>query len=130
FKYLSLHYSWYARFAEKGDTAPKDIHPNKCRKAGVTRVNLTQRVPHQSADIINNPEEYVALADAFTNYFEIVRVALAVYLPKETAELQMFVEELPLGATSPSHPFAGFVVNISSCTWAHRDAKDLEFCLI
>ncbi|KAJ7157816.1 DNA topoisomerase [Mycena filopes] len=130
FKYLSLHYSWYCRFAEQGDTAPKNLHPNKCRKKNVSRVNITQRVPHQTQEISEDPEAYVGLADAFTSYFEIVSQAMTIYLPEETKELKMFVEELPLAATSPCYPFAGFVANISSCTWAHRDGKDLKLCLI
>ncbi|KAJ7710571.1 hypothetical protein B0H17DRAFT_1324253 [Mycena rosella] len=32
FKYLSCHYSWYARYAEKGGNAPKGGHPDKIRK--------------------------------------------------------------------------------------------------
>ncbi|KAJ7023959.1 hypothetical protein C8F04DRAFT_1132826 [Mycena alexandri] len=129
FKYLSLHYSWYARFAEKGHTAPKDVHPDKCKKVGVKHVNLTGRVPHQSSELLEEPEEYAALANAFTNFFEILKVAVAYYLPDDTKELSIYVDELPLGATSPCHPFGGFVINISSCTWGHRD-KDKNMCLI
>lgn len=29
-----------------------------------------------------------------------------------------------------AYPFAGYVLNINCCTFAHRDAKDLEFCCI
>ncbi|KAJ7186562.1 hypothetical protein C8R46DRAFT_276527 [Mycena filopes] len=89
FKYLSLHYSWYCRFAENGDKAPKDLHPNKCRKKTVSRVNITQRVPHQTQEISQDPEEYVALADAFTGYFEIVSEAVSVFVRSITILLIM-----------------------------------------
>ncbi|KAJ7646270.1 hypothetical protein DFH06DRAFT_898236, partial [Mycena polygramma] len=130
FKYLSIHYSWYARFAEKGHTAPTDVHPDKLRKDHGGRVNIRGRTPHQSKEILDNPGEYALLAEAFTDLFEFLRVALKEFLPEDTMELSMYAEELPLHASSPCYPFGGFVINLSSCTWSHRDKKDKRLCLI
>ncbi|KAJ7500567.1 hypothetical protein B0H11DRAFT_2189430 [Mycena galericulata] len=112
FKYLSCHYSWYARYAEKGTTAPKDSHPDNVRKDHRGRVNFEQRFPHASKEM-RNTEEYALLAEAYTDFFEILRVALKEYLPEETDELSIYVEHLPLDASSPCYPFGGFVINLS-----------------
>lgn len=47
----------------KGEGAPEDIHPNFIRKQGVSRVNHTQRAPHPSEEMINDPEETELLAE-------------------------------------------------------------------
>jgi len=52
------------------------------------------------------------------------------YLPEDYDELSMFVEHLPLDASSPCYPFGGYVVNVRSCTWAHRDSGDKKLCLV
>ncbi|KAJ7896907.1 hypothetical protein B0H13DRAFT_2522226 [Mycena leptocephala] len=39
FQYLSCHYTWYARFAENGSGAPKDVHPDNLRKDHEKKVN-------------------------------------------------------------------------------------------
>jgi hypothetical protein len=51
-------------------------------------------------------------------------------LPEDTEELRIFVDNLPLGASSPCYPFGGFVININSCTRAHCDCKDQRLCLV
>ncbi|KAJ7456869.1 hypothetical protein B0H11DRAFT_1617531, partial [Mycena galericulata] len=129
FKYLSIHFSWYCRYAEKGHSAPKNIHPDKIKKAHGGRVNITQRTPHKSKELLDQPEEYAILAEAFTDFFQILRVALEKYLPEDTRELSFYIDKLPLGASSPCYPFGGFVVNLDACTWAHRD-KDRRLCLV
>ncbi|KAF8198708.1 hypothetical protein K438DRAFT_1584008, partial [Mycena galopus ATCC 62051] len=130
FQYLSLHYSWYARYAEKGHSAPKGSHPHKLRKTDAGRVNVTQRVPRPSKDMMDHPEEYTALADAFTDFFEHICFTLEEHLPKDTQEICMFIDELPLHASSPCYPFGGFVINISACSWGHRDGKDKLDCAV
>ncbi|KAJ7916118.1 hypothetical protein B0H13DRAFT_2323610 [Mycena leptocephala] len=130
FKYLSLHYSWYARYAEQGHSAPKDVHCNKSRKTKRGRVNMTQRTPHPSKNMVDKPGEYAVLATAFTDFFELLHVSLESLLPEDTDELSMYVEELPLHASSPCYPFGGFVINISACSWGHRDKKDKRKCLV
>ncbi|KAJ7757360.1 hypothetical protein DFH07DRAFT_742135 [Mycena maculata] len=129
FKYLSCHYSWYARFAEKSTNAPQDAHPDDIHKDHRGRVNFTQRLPRHSKEM-RNTEEYTLLAEAYTDFFEILRVALKEYLPEDTAELSIYVEHLPLDASSPCYPFGGFILNISACTWAHRDGGDKRLCLV
>ncbi|KAJ7745246.1 hypothetical protein B0H14DRAFT_3606520 [Mycena olivaceomarginata] len=130
FQYLSCHYTWYARYAEKGKGAPAGVHPNKVHKKGAARVNLSQRVPHLAKDILDHPQEYTLLAEAFSDFFEILRVALAQYLPEDTVELSIYCESLPLHASSPCYPFGGFVINLQACTWAHCDRFDKHLCLV
>ncbi|KAJ7231750.1 hypothetical protein C8J57DRAFT_985120, partial [Mycena rebaudengoi] len=52
------------------------------------------------------------------------------YLLDDYDEPSIYVEALPLDAASPSYPFGGFVINLSSCTWAHRDKGDKTLCLV
>ncbi|KAJ7018405.1 hypothetical protein C8F04DRAFT_977306 [Mycena alexandri] len=134
FKYLSIHYDWYARMPPKGHDAPKEIHPNNLGKAHGACVNMRQRVPYESKETLDKPEEYAHLADALTDFFTVisvsVRLLVAHLMPEDTKELKMYVDQLPLGASSPCYPFGGFVINIDSCTRAHRDPKDLWLCLI
>ncbi|KAJ7691440.1 hypothetical protein B0H17DRAFT_935070, partial [Mycena rosella] len=51
-------------------------------------------------------------------------------LPEDYDELSIYVEALLLDAASPCYPFGGFVINISACTWAHRDKGDKHLCLV
>ncbi|KAJ7771121.1 hypothetical protein DFH07DRAFT_734921 [Mycena maculata] len=133
FQYLSVHYVWYARFGEKGDGAPADVHPDNLRKEGKGKSNLYQRLPRESKELQQNKEEYKRIADAFTDFFDLVRVAVSalfkLYLGIEYDQVSMFAETLPLGASSPAYPFSGFVLNISSCTWSHRDG-DKVMCFV
>ncbi|KAJ7038762.1 hypothetical protein C8F04DRAFT_1179434 [Mycena alexandri] len=124
FKYLSIHYSWYARYTEKGHSAPKNVHPDKVKKKHVKHVNLIQRGPYKSKELLDKPEEYALLAEAFTDFFGFLRVTVAKYIPEDTRELSFYVDKLPLGESSPCYPFGGFVVNLDSCTWGHVD-KDV-----
>ncbi|KAJ7191546.1 hypothetical protein GGX14DRAFT_296130, partial [Mycena pura] len=128
FKYLSCHYSWYTRFAENGKNAPKGVHPDQLRKDHNGRVNFDQRQAHPSKDM--GTAEWALLADAYTDFFEILRVALKKYLPEDYDQLSIYCESLPLDASSPAYPFGGFVLNIAACTWAHRDKGDKRLCLV
>ncbi|KAJ7065101.1 hypothetical protein B0H15DRAFT_794627, partial [Mycena belliarum] len=130
FKYLSCHYSWYSRYGEKGNGAPTDAHPDNLRKAHGGRVNWNQRGPHQSKEILQNPREYTLLAEAYTDFFELLRIAFKHYLPSQYDEVHIYADSLPLGASSPAYPFGGFVVNISACSWGHRDELDKVMCFI
>ncbi|KAJ6628617.1 hypothetical protein B0H10DRAFT_1638466, partial [Mycena sp. CBHHK59/15] len=129
FKYYSCHYTWYNRFGEKGFTAPANVHPNNIRKDHDGRVNFTQRFPHQAKEITEHREEYDILSKAFHPFFEYLRPQLRHLLPEEYAELDVYIEVLPLSASCPSAPFGGFVVNVNSCTWGHRDG-DCLLCLV
>ncbi|KAK7026565.1 hypothetical protein R3P38DRAFT_2705473 [Favolaschia claudopus] len=130
FKYFSCHYSWYARFAEQGDGAPADIHADNLRKDHTGRVNFDQRLPHQSKEIFQNPEDHALLAEAFADFFELIRVAFKHYLPEQYSELHIYADSLPLCAASPAYPFGGFVINVSGCSWGHRDEGDNILCFV
>ncbi|KAG6905728.1 hypothetical protein DXG01_001094 [Tephrocybe rancida] len=110
-RFLALHYSHYHRYAEKGHSAPKDVHPDCVHKQGV-RANVHQHVPHESKDIECNPQECDSLAEFLQEIIDFVKTNLAHYLPKDYVELTAYVEELPLNARSPAYPFGGFVVNL------------------
>jgi hypothetical protein len=56
------------------------VHPNKVHKKGAARVNLSQRVPHLAKDILDHPQEYTLLAEAFSDFFEILRVVVSLFL--------------------------------------------------
>ncbi|KAJ6479154.1 hypothetical protein C8R45DRAFT_797219, partial [Mycena sanguinolenta] len=136
YNFLSIHYSWYARYAQKvwssvvylvlllilfsqGHTAPQDTHPDNLSKKNKGKCNITQQGPHQSKEILDNLKEYNLLAEAFTDIFEFLRVALEKYIPQDCCELSFYAEQLPLNASSPCFPFAGFVININVATWGH-----------
>ncbi|KAJ7865572.1 hypothetical protein B0H14DRAFT_2255112, partial [Mycena olivaceomarginata] len=92
--------------------------------------NLSQWVPHLAKDILDHPQEYALLAEVFSDSFEILRVALAQYLPEDTAELSIYCKSLPLHTSSPCYPFGRFVINLQACTWAHRDRFDKHLCVV
>ncbi|KAJ7470612.1 hypothetical protein FB451DRAFT_345152 [Mycena latifolia] len=115
YRYLSCHYTWYARFAEKGEGAPPDVHPNNLRSDNHEgHVNFNQRFPHQSKEIIENREEFLILAQAYQAFFEWLRVQLKHLLPEEFEQLSIWCDALPLGSDSPAAPFGGFVINLNS----------------
>lgn len=96
FKYLACHYSWYARYAEKvsyfsrrriqfyifvqGTNAPDNAHPDNVRRDHKGRVNFEQRNAHRSKDM-KNVEQYAILVEAYTDFFELLRVAVRPCLP-------------------------------------------------
>ncbi|KAJ7771977.1 hypothetical protein DFH07DRAFT_953265 [Mycena maculata] len=113
FQYLSVHYVWYARFGEKGDGAPADVHPDNLCKEGKGKSNLYQRLPRESKELQQTKEEYKRIADAFTDFFDLVRVAFKLYLGIEYDQVSMFAEDTSSG----------------SCTWSHRDG-DKVMCFV
>ncbi|KAG6819293.1 hypothetical protein H0H93_013295 [Arthromyces matolae] len=129
YKFLSLHYSWYSRYAEKGDGAPI-VHPHYVYKEGSIKVNTSQRVPRCSNDIQDDPQEHDVLAMLLKNVFKFVDENLKHHLPDEYHSLIAYVENLPLRSTSPAYPFGGFVINISVSTHGHRDFGDKILCVV
>lgn len=130
----------------QGKDAPDGAHPDDVHRDHRGRVNFEQRNAHRSKDM-KNVEEYSILVEAYTDFFELLRVAVRLvylfcdwffmlshqlkeYLPEDYDELSIYVEQLPLDAASPCYPFAGFVINLSACTWAHRDKGDKRLCLV
>ncbi|KAJ6511160.1 hypothetical protein C8R45DRAFT_1162689 [Mycena sanguinolenta] len=121
FSYKSDHHAWYARYGENGTGAP-DAHPDNVSKNHGQRVNFEQRYAHRSKEM-KDTEEYTILAEAYSDFFQLLQLA-------EYNELSVFVEHLPLDASSPCYPFGGFVVNLRVCTWAHRDHGDKKICIV
>ncbi|KAK6989043.1 hypothetical protein R3P38DRAFT_2403674, partial [Favolaschia claudopus] len=103
----------------KGQSA--DVHPDHLKKTDRGKVNIEQRMPRESKELRDNHEEYALLAEAFADFFDLIRVALKAYLPEKYDEIKIVADSLPFGGSSPAYPFTGFVLNVSSCTWAHRD---------
>ncbi|KAJ6483357.1 hypothetical protein C8R45DRAFT_1001160 [Mycena sanguinolenta] len=128
FSYKSDHHSWYARYAENGTSAP-DAHPDNVSKNHGQRVNFQQRYTHRSKEM-KDTEEYTILAEAYSDFFQLLQLAVKKYLPEEYDELSFFVEHLPLDTSSPCYPFGGFVINLRVCTWAHRDHGDKKICIV
>ncbi len=92
FTYRACHYSWYARYSEKvfqfklfstcltisqGTDAPEG-HPDHVRKDHNGRVNFEQRNAHRSKEM-KNTEEYAILAEAYSDFFELLRIAVGVF---------------------------------------------------
>lgn len=46
------------------------------------------------------------------------------------AELEVFLDFIPLKQRSPFHPFTGMVLNINCCTTVHRDPQDRKICVV
>ncbi|KAJ7259445.1 hypothetical protein C8J57DRAFT_1073108 [Mycena rebaudengoi] len=132
YNYLACHFSWYNRYAEKGHTAPKDVHPNVVCKEGVKHVNHSQRGPLRSAEMREGcgPTETEILAELIKLITIIVEFHIKKLLPEEYDKITVYVSQLPLNECSHAHPFGGFVVNISVATRGHRDAGDKLFCVV
>ncbi|KAJ7836547.1 hypothetical protein B0H14DRAFT_3870752 [Mycena olivaceomarginata] len=58
----------------QGKGAPQ-AHPDNVRKDHAGRVNFEQRNVHRSKDM-KDPNEYSVLVEAYTDFFEILRIAL------------------------------------------------------
>ncbi|KAJ7465829.1 hypothetical protein B0H11DRAFT_1922105 [Mycena galericulata] len=91
---------------KRGTGAP-DTHPDNVRKDHKGRTNFDQRYVHNTSKEMKDMEQYAILAEAYSDFFELLRVALKKFLPKEYDELSIFVEHLPLDASSPCYPFGG-----------------------
>ncbi|KAJ7272360.1 hypothetical protein C8J57DRAFT_1507215 [Mycena rebaudengoi] len=130
YRYLACHFSWYNRYAEKGHSAPKDVHPNYVHNKNSGRVNHSQRVPHRSAEMRDAPDETEILAELIQLITLIVEFHIKKLLPDDYETIKVYVSRLPLNERSHAHPFGGFVVNIAVATRGHRDAGDKLFCVV
>ncbi|KAF8135372.1 hypothetical protein K438DRAFT_1431550, partial [Mycena galopus ATCC 62051] len=131
YSYLSCHYSWYSRFGEKGHEAPQDAdHLDHVQRDHGGRVNFSQRIPHESKDIIERPQEFDILSNAYNEIFEYIRIVILTRHPREYKRLSFYCDVLPMNASCPSYPFGGFVLNLRGVTWAHRDHGDLVLCVV
>ncbi|KAJ7922039.1 hypothetical protein B0H13DRAFT_2317802 [Mycena leptocephala] len=92
--FLAWHCNVWNRYGEKGDQAPKGIHPNYVQKEGRSAVNHTQRVPYVSKEIEENPEEAELLAEMIHLITIIVEYHLKKILPEEYEALKASLQEL------------------------------------
>ncbi|KAJ6487210.1 hypothetical protein C8R47DRAFT_518002 [Mycena vitilis] len=130
YSYLSCHYTWYARFGEKGHDAPQDAdHMNNVQRDDGARVNFGGRIPHESREMLDNLPEFAILADAYSDIFDYIRI-LQERSPDEYEGLRIFADVLPMNASSPAYPFGGFVLNLRASTWGHRDHGDKTLCVV
>ncbi|KAJ7735700.1 hypothetical protein B0H16DRAFT_1731120 [Mycena metata] len=131
FAFPSYHFTWYARYGEKGHLAPRDAkHMNNVQQDHGGRTNFTQRIPHESKEMLENLKEYSTLADVYADIFEYIRIMLEKRHPDAYEQISMYCDILPMNATSPAYPFGGFVVNIRAATSGHRDPGDELLCIV
>jgi hypothetical protein len=57
----------------QGKGAPAGVHPHRLRKVNVTRVNHTQRTPHESEDIANDTEEFQILTSIMEDLMDFIQ---------------------------------------------------------
>ncbi|KAK7008325.1 hypothetical protein R3P38DRAFT_2441854, partial [Favolaschia claudopus] len=106
YRFLSCHYSWYARYGEKGHTAPTTAaHMDHVQRGHGGRINFSQRTPHQSKEIRENAREYAVLCDAYEEVFDYIRVTLQKRFPDQYKGLSIYCDALPMNASSPCYPF-------------------------
>ncbi|KAG1778087.1 hypothetical protein EV702DRAFT_1196503 [Suillus placidus] len=117
--FLTMHFDYFTRFAEQGDGAPADIHPDLLRKTGKSRINFAQRIPYASSTIQSNTEQYFILTEIIQDVCNLVAQAIEKYLPDQYSQLNFL-----------SAPFTGMVLNIQCATIGHRDAEDVPICVV
>ncbi|KAJ7883087.1 hypothetical protein B0H13DRAFT_2344360 [Mycena leptocephala] len=128
--FLAWHCNVWNRYGEKGDDAPKGVHPEFVRKANTSKGNHSQRYPYVSKEVEENPEEAELLTEMIHLITIIVEYHLKKILPEEYEVIKVFVNQLPLNERSLAYPFGGFVINIGVATKAHRDRFDKIFCVV
>ncbi|KAK6988250.1 hypothetical protein R3P38DRAFT_2413723, partial [Favolaschia claudopus] len=131
YRFLSCNYMYYARFGEKGHSAPSTAaHMDHVQRSHGGRVNLTQRTPHESKEMRDNARDYAILCDAYEEVFDYIRVTLQKRFPGEYEDLSIYCDVLPMNAASASYPFGGFTLNLRAATRAHRDLGDKDICVV
>ncbi|KAJ6621440.1 hypothetical protein B0H10DRAFT_1945267 [Mycena sp. CBHHK59/15] len=104
----------------------KRIH-RSCHVHRTIYAKTTMAESTSPRDSRTKPRRLLNTGGAFHPFFEYLRPQLRHLLPEEYAELDVYIEVLPLSASCPSAPFGGFVVNVNSCTWGHRDVASCAF---
>ncbi|KAJ7661099.1 hypothetical protein B0H17DRAFT_1144802 [Mycena rosella] len=128
--YCATHKVFWARYGEQGHTAPKNVHPYNVRKEGATRVNFTQRAPHTSEEMKEDPMETELIAEFIKLVTIVIEFHLKTLLPNEYYSISVFASKLPLNERSLAHLFGGYVINIRVSTRGHRDTGDKLFCVV
>ncbi|RPD63948.1 hypothetical protein L227DRAFT_478131, partial [Lentinus tigrinus ALCF2SS1-6] len=114
----------------QGYDAPREVHPLKLYLANKKRTNHSQMVPYRSKECFLFQEEYDRLCNCLDQVFTWLQDKMECRLPQLCIDIKAFAEILPGQERSPAYPFSGFVINLNACTKAHRDAKDLQACLV
>jgi hypothetical protein len=121
----------------QGNEAPLKVHPYYLYREGPSKgsrgkkkVNHSQRLPHPSESIRNQPAEYEALVETLKDLCDYIGTLLGKHLPEEYDSIQLLLEDLPLQDRPPTYPFGGFVLNIQVCTNGHVDEFDDTICLV
>ncbi|KAG2039337.1 hypothetical protein BDR03DRAFT_1008971 [Suillus americanus] len=94
--FTTIHFDHYIRFAEKGHGAPTFTHSDLIKKAGVARVNHTQRLPYPSNTIHLNPDQYSSITNILQDFCSIVAQAIEKYLPDTYSHLNLACSIMPL----------------------------------
>ncbi|KAF7981009.1 hypothetical protein HWV62_35845 [Athelia sp. TMB] len=128
YRFFSEHFSWYNRYYEQGDGAPKDVHPDQLLKEGKLRANLNQRIPRESLDIRKHPDLYYHVSALMKDILEFIRENIAFHMPQQYKELEVHCDFLPLHDQPPGRPFTSMVVNLGAVTKGHRDGGDKTWC--
>jgi hypothetical protein len=57
----------------QGTGAPGGVHPERLKKVNVSRVNYTQRTPHESTDIANDTDEFRILTSIMEDLMDFLQ---------------------------------------------------------
>ncbi|PIL34484.1 hypothetical protein GSI_03261 [Ganoderma sinense ZZ0214-1] len=128
--FITIHFQHYARMGLKGTDAPQNVHPWFLERAKASKTNYRQMLPYESREMLDHYEEYDALCVALEQVFSWIDQKLKAHLGDLYDDIACYAEALPGRTTSPSHPFAGFVLNLNICAKVHRDVKDDKLCLV
>ena len=63
----------------QGTGAPAGVHPDFLRKVNVTKVNHTQRTPHESSDIGKDTEEFANLTSIMEELMLFIQANVSFY---------------------------------------------------
>ncbi|KAG2121040.1 uncharacterized protein F5147DRAFT_562829 [Suillus discolor] len=124
------HFTWYNRYTTPGDNAPTDVHPHNLRVARASCTNYSQFLPYPSREMVEHADLYRGMIANFGDLFEWIKNMICQCLPEEYEFLIQYVDLLPGKPGSPVASFLSLVVNVNVCTLAHRDGKDLIYCLV
>ena len=63
----------------QGTGAPAGVHPDRLRKANVSRVNHTQRTPHESRDIATDTQEFQILTSIMEDLMDFIQANVSTF---------------------------------------------------
>ncbi|EIN03316.1 hypothetical protein PUNSTDRAFT_139665 [Punctularia strigosozonata HHB-11173 SS5] len=122
------HYTWYNRYNQSGDGAPKDVHPSQLTTSTCPRIS--QRLPELSKEAREKIEEYQNIIQDLEPLIEEVVRLLKQQLPTEYEIQAAYGKVLPLHGLPPGMVFTSLVVNVAVATDGHRDSMDMDICVL